>query len=93
MSRCEQSKRGGRQKPVALRSFSIADPQGQVVMNVLQTTLGGGEFQNIYNFIRDQNLQLNAGGITLNGVALSPQDFQKILLENKDRITSVRFED
>lgn len=76
-----------------IRSFAIADPQGQVVINVLQTAFGGGEFQNIYNFIQDQNLQLNAGGITLNGVPLSPQDLQKLLIENKDRIISVRFED
>ena len=76
-----------------IRSFSIADPQGQVVINVLQTAFGGGAFQNIYNFIQDQNLQLNASGITLNGVPLSPQDLQKLLIENKDRIISVRFED
>jgi hypothetical protein len=76
-----------------IRSFSIADPQGQVVINVLQTAFGGGSFQNIYNFIQDQNLQLNASGITLNGVPLSPQDLQKLLIENKDRIISVRFED
>ncbi len=76
-----------------IRSFAIADPQGQVVVNVLQTTFGGGEYQSIFNFIQDQNLQLNAGGITLNGVVLSPQDLQKILIENKDRIISVRFED
>ncbi|MBP6672628.1 MAG: hypothetical protein KA247_05735 [Bacteroidetes bacterium] len=76
-----------------IRSFSIADPQGQVVINVLQTTFGGGEFQNIYNFIQDMDLQLNASGITLNGVTLSPQDLQKLLIENKDRIISVRFED
>lgn len=76
-----------------IRSFVISDPQGQVVVNMLQTAFGSGEFQNIFNFIQDQNLQLNANGITLNGVALSPQDLQKILLENKDRIISVRFEE
>ena len=76
-----------------IRSFGIADPQGQVVVNILQTTFGSGEFQNIFNFIQDQNLQLNTNGITLNGVALSPQDLQKLLIENKDRIISVRFED
>ncbi len=76
-----------------IRSFAIADPQGQVVINILQTTFGGSEFQNIFNLIQDLNLQLNASGITLNGVALSPQDLQKLLIENKDRIISVRFED
>ena len=76
-----------------IRSFIISDPQGQVVVNILQTTFGGGDFQNIINFIQDQNLQLNANGITLNGVPLSPQDLQKLLIENKDNIISVRFED
>ncbi|MFA6456472.1 MAG: hypothetical protein WCW40_06575 [Bacteroidota bacterium] len=76
-----------------IRSFAIADPQGQVVINILQTTFGGSEFQNIFNLIQDLNLQLNVNGITLNGITLSPQDLQKLLLENKDRISSVRFED
>ncbi len=76
-----------------IRSFAIADPQGQVVINILQTTFGGSEFQNMFNLIQDQNLQLNVNGITLNGVALSAQDLQKLLLEKKDRIISVRFED
>ncbi len=76
-----------------IRSFIIADPQGQVVVNVLQNTFSNGEFQNIFNLIQDQNLQLNANGITLNGVTLSPQDLQKLLLEKKDSIISVRFED
>lgn len=76
-----------------IRSFRISDPQGQVVVNILQTTFGGGEFQNVFNLIQDMNLQLTTTGITLNGVALSPQDLQKLLIENKDRIISVRFED
>lgn len=76
-----------------IRSFLIADPQGQVIFNILQTSFSGSDFQNIINYIQDQNLQVNANGITLNGVTLSPQDLQKLLLDNKDRITSVRFED
>jgi hypothetical protein len=76
-----------------IRSFAIADPQGQVVINILQTIFGGSDFQYVFNTIQDQNLQVNANGITLNGVALSPQDLQKLLNENKNRITSVRFED
>ena len=32
-------------------------------------------------------------GILLNGVTLSSQDLQKLLMEYKTRITSVRFED
>lgn len=76
-----------------IRSFIIADPQGQVVVNILQSTFSSGDFQNVFNLIQDQNLQLNAQGITLNGVVLSPQDFQKLLLEKKDNIISVRFED
>jgi hypothetical protein len=76
-----------------IRSFIISDPQGQVVVNILQTTFSSGDFQNIFNLIQDQNLQLNANGITLNGVVLSPQDLQKLLLEKKDSIISVRFED
>jgi len=76
-----------------IRSFAIADPQGQVIINVLQTAFGGGDYQNTINFIQDQNLQVNVNGITLNGVTLSPQDLQKLLMEYKDRIVSVRFED
>ncbi|NUN69425.1 MAG: hypothetical protein HUU02_06905 [Bacteroidetes bacterium] len=76
-----------------VRSFTIADPQGQVLITLLQTTFGGSEYQNIINFIQDQNLQVNANGITLNGVTLSSQDLQKLLMEYKDRITSVRFEE
>ncbi len=76
-----------------IRSFIISDPQGQVVVNILQTTFSSGNFQNMFNLIQDLNLQLNANGITLNGVLLSPQDLQKLLLEKKDNIVSVRFED
>jgi hypothetical protein len=76
-----------------IRSFAIADPQGQVILNILQTTFGGSDFQNIINYIQDQNLRVNANGITLNGVALSPQDLQKLLLEYKNRIVTVRFEE
>lgn len=76
-----------------IRSFVIADPQGQVVNNVLQTILGSGEFQSVINALQDQNLMINTNGITLNGVRLTPQDLQKLLTENKDRIVSVRIED
>ena len=76
-----------------VRSFSIADPQGQVLINILQTALGGGNYQNFLNLIQDLNLQVNTNGITLNGVTLSPQDLQKLLMEQKDRITTVRFEE
>lgn len=76
-----------------VRSFAIADPQGQVIMNVLQTTFGGGDFQSFINLIQDQSLRVNASGITLNGVSLSPQDLQKLLMEFKSRITAVRIEE
>lgn len=79
-----------------VRSFVIADPQGQVVMNLLQTALtsgAGGQFQDIFNAIQDMNLVLNTDGIMLNGVKVTPQDLQKLLTENKDRITSVRIEE
>lgn len=77
----------------SIRSFIITDPQGQVILNTLQTTFGGTDFQNIINVIQDQNLQVVANGITLNGVTLSSQDLQKLLLEYKNRITSVRIEE
>jgi hypothetical protein len=79
-----------------IRSFVIADPQGQVVMNLLQTALSsgaGGQFQNIFNSIQDLNLLLNINGISLNNVKITAQDLQRLLTENKDRITSVRFEE
>lgn len=76
-----------------IRSFVIADPQGQVLVNILQSTFSSGEFQNIFNAIQDMNLQINSNGIMLNGVRITPQDLQRLLTENKDRITSVRIED
>ncbi len=76
-----------------IRSFVIADPQGQVIVNVLQTILNQGEFQGILNMLEDQGLTINSNGITLNGVRLTPQDLQKLLTENKDRIVSVRIEE
>ncbi len=76
-----------------IRSFIISDPQGQVVVNILRAAFGSGEFQNVFNLIQDLNLQSNVNGITLNGVPLSPHDLQKLLLEKKDSIISVRFED
>lgn len=79
-----------------IRSFVIADPQGQVVMNLLQTALSsgaGGQFQSIFNSIQDQNLLININGITLNNVKITAQDLQRLLTDNKDRITSVRFEE
>jgi hypothetical protein len=39
------------------------------------------------------NLQINTNGIMLNGVRITPQDLQRLLTENKDRITSVRIEE
>ncbi len=79
-----------------VRSFVIADPQGQVVINLLQNALtsgSGGQFQNIFNSLQDQNLLLNSDGIVLNGVKISTQDLQRLLTENKDRIISVRIEE
>lgn len=76
-----------------IRSFVIADPQGQAVMNFLMSSFSNEEFQNILNLIQDLNLILNPDGITLNGVKLTPHDLQKLLQENKDRITSIRIED
>lgn len=76
-----------------LRSFVISDPQGQVVLNILQTTFSGGQFQNIFNVVQDQNWQINTNGITLNGTRITPQDLQRLLTENKERITSVRIEE
>ncbi len=79
-----------------VRSFVISDPQGQVVINLLQNALtsgSGGQFQDIFNSIQDQNLLLNSDGIVLNGVKITTQDLQRLLTENKDRITSVRFEE
>lgn len=76
-----------------IRSFVIADPQGQVILNVLQNSFSSGEFQSIMSALQDQNLQINTNGIELNGVRISPQELQRLLTENKDRIISVRFED
>lgn len=76
-----------------IRSFVIADPQGQVMLNLLQNIFGTGNFEDTFNSIQDGGLTIDANGITLNGVRLSVQDLSKILTDNKDRITSVRFED
>ncbi|MDD8018680.1 MAG: hypothetical protein PHP42_09940 [Bacteroidota bacterium] len=72
-----------------IRSFVIADPQGQAVINLLQALLSSGDYQSIFNLIEDQNLILNTNGITLNGMHISPQDLQQLLTKNKDHVISV----
>jgi len=76
-----------------IRLFKIADPQGMLIQNMLQSTFGGGAFQNFLNLIQDQNLTINSSHLTLNGVPLSAQELQVILNMNKNNIKSVRFED
>jgi hypothetical protein len=76
-----------------IRLFRIADPQGQMVLNFLTTSLSGGSFQDIMNLIQDQKLVLDSSHITLNGVTLTAQELQMILNQNKDKIKSIRFED
>ncbi len=75
-----------------IRLFRISDPQGELVLNLLQTALSGGPFQNFLNIIQDQKLVLNSSQITLNGITLSAQEFQMILNQNKNNIKSIRFE-
>jgi hypothetical protein len=75
-----------------IRLFRISDPQGELVMNLLQTALSGGQFQNFMNIIQDQKLVLNSSQITLNGITLTAQEFQVILNQNKNNIKSIRFE-
>ena len=70
----------------------VSQPHSDLTLNRFEL-FGGSEFQSVFNIIQDLNLQLNVNGITLNGVALSAQDLQKLLLEKKDKIISVRFED
>jgi hypothetical protein len=76
-----------------IRSFRIADPEGQLVLNILQSALGGGPYQNILNVIQDQKLQINAMNLTLNGIQISAQELQVILTQNKNKIKSVTIED
>jgi hypothetical protein len=75
-----------------IRLFRISDPQGELVLNILQMALSGGQFENFINIIQDQNLVLNSSQITLNGVTLTAQEFQMILNQNKNNIKSIRFE-
>ena len=76
-----------------IRLFRISDPQGQMILNILQTALGGGTYQNFLNLIQDQKLQVNGSRLTLNGVTISAQELQVILNQNKDKIKTIRFED
>ncbi len=75
-----------------IRLFRISDPQGEFVLNLLQTALSGGQFQDIMNLIQDQKLVLNSSQMTLNGVTLTAQELQMILNQNKNNIKSIRFE-
>jgi hypothetical protein len=75
-----------------LRLFRIADPQGALVINLLQMALSGGEFQDIMSLVQDQKLVLDSSHITLNGVPLSPQELQLILTQYKNSIKSIHFE-
>ncbi len=76
-----------------IRLFRISDPQGQMILNILQTALSGGTYQNFLNVIQDQKLQINSSRLTLNGVTISAQELQVILNQNKDKIKTIRFED
>jgi hypothetical protein len=76
-----------------IRSFAITDPQGQVILNTLQTIFSGTAYENIVNTIRDQKLLLNPNGIRLNNIQISTQDLQLLLNQSKSRITSVRIEE
>lgn len=76
-----------------IRLFRISDPQGDMIMSILQSALGGGTYQNFLNIIQDQKLSINSSRLTLNGVTLSAQELQVILNQNKDKIKSIRFED
>jgi hypothetical protein len=76
-----------------IRLFRISDPQGQMILNILQTALSGGAYQNFLNLIQDQKLQINGSRLTLNGVTISAQELQVILNQNKDKIKTIRFED
>ncbi len=76
-----------------IRLFRISDPQGQMILNILQTALSGGTYQNFLNVIQDQKLQINSTRLTLNGVTISGQELQVILNQNKDKIKTIRFED
>jgi hypothetical protein len=75
-----------------LRLFRIADPQGALVINLLQNALSGGSFQDIMNLGQDQKLVLDSSHMTLNGVPLSPQELQLILNQIKNSIKSIHFE-
>ena len=76
-----------------IRSFVVADPQGQVVLNLLQNILSQGEFAGLINTLQNQKIIISTDWISLNGVKISAQDLQKILTENKDRIINARVED
>ena len=76
-----------------IRLFRIADPQGNLILNLLQSTFSGGSYQNFLSIIQDQKLTVNSSRITLNGVSLSAQELQVILNQNKNNIKSIRFED
>lgn len=76
-----------------IRSFVVADPQGKVVMNLLQNILSSGQFNNLILTLQNQNIIINTNNMVLNGVKISAQDLQKLLTDNKDRIVSVRVED
>jgi hypothetical protein len=76
-----------------IRLFRISDPQGQMILNILQTALSGGAYQNFLNIIQDQKLQINSSRLTLNGVTISAQELQVILNQNKDKFKAMRFED
>ena len=76
-----------------IRLFRISDPQGQMILNILQTAFSGGTYQNFLNAIQDQKLQINSTRLLLNGVTISAQELQVILNQNKDKIKTIRFED
>ncbi|MDE3057661.1 MAG: hypothetical protein KGJ59_06870 [Bacteroidota bacterium] len=76
-----------------IRSFTISDPDGELVKNMLQTIFSGGPFQNVVNAIQDQKLAPNTSRMSLNGIPLSSQELQMLLNQNKNKIKSVHFEE
>jgi len=64
-----------------------------MILNILQSALAVGTYQNFLNIIQDQKLQVNSTRLTLNGVTLSAQELQVILNQNKNKIKTIRFED
>jgi hypothetical protein len=76
-----------------IRSFTIDDPRSRAAMLSYRTLFAGPEYQDILDRLQNGNYQIDANGITLNNSAISLQQLQSFLSQNRGRKFSIHIEE